>query len=496
MTLTIQEALPRAGGWIRALSIRRTAWLVGLAAAVSSMAFSWNPSYWGDEAASVLSAQRSLPSLFAMLGRVDAVHGLYYLFLHFWIRLVGISEFAVRFPSAIAVGIAAAGVVVLARQFASHRVALVAGLACIALPRFSYMGMEARSYALATAVAVWLTVLLVVLIRRQSTRWLHWAAYAALAALGVWLFLYLALLVVVHGIYVVLDRQSRPMIRRWAVWAAAGLLASAPVAILAVLERHQLSFLALRPLNANALLLSPWFGNIVVAVIGWLLILLATAAALRRRTRRQSRLTLLALLWLLVPGTILVAMTLAVVPIYSVRYLSFCAPAAALLIGLGVDALGRRYLRWIAVILLVASAASTYVYQRGEFAKDDGSDWRQVATFMGASATPGDGVYFDPTTKPSQRPRLSMHLYPDGYAGLIDVALRTPFDAGNWLWDTVVPLEQDYGALTPLHTLWVIDMTGSPAQTSVDQQRILEGDGFTLVNSTQLHRTTVYEYTR
>src|SRR3954447_13901286 len=40
---------------------------------------SWIPSFWGDEAASVMSAQRSMPSLLRMLGHVDAVHGAYYL---------------------------------------------------------------------------------------------------------------------------------------------------------------------------------------------------------------------------------------------------------------------------------------------------------------------------------------------------------------------------------------------------------------------------------
>jgi hypothetical protein len=55
-----------------------------------------NPSLWGDEAASILSAERPLPSLFRMLGNVDAVHGTYYLFLHFWIRVFRTSELSVR----------------------------------------------------------------------------------------------------------------------------------------------------------------------------------------------------------------------------------------------------------------------------------------------------------------------------------------------------------------------------------------------------------------
>ena len=73
--------------------------MIGLFAFVVSAAWSWQPSYWGDEAASVLSAQRSLPSLFGMLGNVDAVHGFYYVFLHFWIDEFGATEFATRLPN-------------------------------------------------------------------------------------------------------------------------------------------------------------------------------------------------------------------------------------------------------------------------------------------------------------------------------------------------------------------------------------------------------------
>ncbi|CAN5369026.1 glycosyltransferase family 39 protein [soil metagenome] len=478
------------------MSSPRTAGLVGVAAAVSSMAFSWNPSYWGDEAATVLSAQRSLPSLFEMLPRVDAVHGLYYVFMHFWIRLVGISEFAVRFPSAIAVGIAAAGTVVLAQQLASRRVAVIAGIACIVLPRFTYMGIEARSYAMATAVAVWLTMLLVVLVRSRSRNWLYWGGYALLAAFGSWLFLYLVLLLVAHGAWVLLDRQSRDLRSRWAAAAGVAVLASLPIALFAVAERNQVAFLSQQPLDFGKLTMLPWFGNPVVAIVAWALIVLAAVTAVRRRGLDQSRLTLLSVLWLLIPGAILVGMTLALIPIYSVRYLSFSTPAAALLIGLGADALRRRYLRWIAVGLLVASAALTWVSQRGEYGKDGGSDWRQVSEFMGTHATAGDGVYFDDTTKPSQRPRLAMHLYPAGFTGLVDFALDTPFDKGTWLWDSVYPLDHDYAALDSLHTIWVIDMTGGDAEKSGDQARILKDDGFRLATTTNLHRTTVYEYTR
>ena len=69
-----------------AASARRSA--LGTLATVVSLLGSWIPSLWGDEAASAMSAQRSIPSLFRMLGHVDAVHGTYYLGLHAWVQVL------------------------------------------------------------------------------------------------------------------------------------------------------------------------------------------------------------------------------------------------------------------------------------------------------------------------------------------------------------------------------------------------------------------------
>lgn len=78
--------------------------LIGSVATIVTAAGSWIPSLWGDEATSAMSSERSIPSLFRMLGSVDAVHDSYYLFLHFWIGACRSSPFSVRLPAAIAVG--------------------------------------------------------------------------------------------------------------------------------------------------------------------------------------------------------------------------------------------------------------------------------------------------------------------------------------------------------------------------------------------------------
>src|SRR3954451_20222029 len=93
--------------------------IVGVLAAAMSLGGAGRPSFWYDEAATIsASYSRSLLQLWRMLDNVDAVHGVYYLLMHGWFQIFPPTEFWSRAPSGLAVGAAAAGVAVLAGQFA------------------------------------------------------------------------------------------------------------------------------------------------------------------------------------------------------------------------------------------------------------------------------------------------------------------------------------------------------------------------------------------
>ena len=150
--------------------------IVGVLGAAVSLGGAGRPSFWYDEAATIsASYSRSLAQLWQMLSNVDAVHGLYYLLMHGWFHIFPPTEFWSRAPSGLAVGGAAAGVVVLGKQFSSRTVALSSGVLCAILPRATWAGIEARPYALSMMAAVWLTVLLVHATRRDNA-WV-WLSY-------------------------------------------------------------------------------------------------------------------------------------------------------------------------------------------------------------------------------------------------------------------------------------------------------------------------------
>lgn len=490
----------------------RTAVVLGAIGAVVSLAGSWNPSYWGDEAASVMSAERSLPSLFQMLGTVDAVHGTYYLLLHLWIQVFGTSELATRLPSALAIGLATMGTAVLARRLFTAEVAIVAALVFAVLPRVTYMGAEARSTAIATACAIWLTVLLLHVLRHAalpttSVRMRRglWAAYAALGAFGVYVFLYLVLLIPIHALAVWLwapKENRRPLWRSWLAATGIGILLAAPVVVYGLAQHDQISFIGRRPPpDLVTALVDQWFVSTPVAVLAWGLVALAlvTVFLFPGRLRglepavRPALVVLLA--WIIVPSSLLLIGTRLIAPMYTQRYLSFCTPALAIAIAIGIVCLGQRWLQATAVLLLVVVVAPIYLSQRTGFAKD-GSDWRQAAAVIAAHAHPGDAVIFDDSVRPSRLPRLALRLYPTAFNGLQDVTLATPFQQTGGLWDQTVPLASVTNELAGTNTVWLLENVGSTESVAGTSVHDLENLGFSAAVTTTVNRTTIIEMTR
>jgi mannosyltransferase len=197
-----------------------------------------------------------------------------------------------------------------------------------------------------------------------------------------------------------------------------------------------------------------------------------------------------------VPAVVLLLVSITLIPLYNIRYLTFCAPAAVLLIAVGVDALPRRWAPIAAIAALAVLATPSWLGGRGEFAKDSGSDWRQLSQFVATRAGVGGAVFFDDSTADHRRPRLASHLYSAEFAALTDVALETRFTERAGLWDTTLPLAAIGPRLTSFSRLLVVNLTGSPADKDGAQERTLRADGFRLVATTHLHRTTVYEYSR
>jgi mannosyltransferase len=508
--------------------ISRSRWLdpllLGLLAALISSLGSWIPSKWNDEAATQTAATRSLPQLWQMMHNIDAVHGLYYAFMHFWIIPFGTSNFALRAPSMIAVGVACAGVVVLGKRLGSRRIAICSALVFMILPRVTWMGMEARSYAFTALVAVWLTVVLLGIVGRGRSR--LWTVYAVLAGLGVMLNVYLALLVVAHGVALVISRRHHPQFRRlligWAIAAAAAAILASPIVRLVVGQTSQLPF---GPMTlsgvANTLLFEQYFTGatptlgrsvpippdtvwaaaaVALACCGWALMIAAVASRrIRATANKHSTLRLLTVTvpWIVLPFVLIIGFSLVVTPIYTARYFSFTTPAVALLMGTSIAAFSTRWKQIVAFAAIALLALPVFLSQRGPTSKND-TDWQQAAAVLQTYAKPGQDIYYGPIAAGS---KLSTSKVRDAYPAMLsklhDITLKATGTQNNTLWDSQWPLAHARGTLRTTSTLWVVlEHYGVPSPASTKQEKYIENNGLHLAKAWRGPSTDVLLFTR
>ncbi|TCB97681.1 hypothetical protein E0H26_12315 [Micromonospora zingiberis] len=362
---------------------------------------------WRDELATWSAAARPAGGLLRLAGTIDAATGPYYLLMHAWLTVAGDSVAALRLPSALAMTAAAGLIAVLGQRLWDARVGVLAGLLFAVLPATSRYGQEARPYALATALAVLSTLLLVDALRRPG--WVRWAAYAlATAALGLTHLIALTLLAA-HAVVVLgqggrrtppadaasrYSSAGRSPSRRAPLWCF--LLALVPVALvltpLALRARQQrsrqLDWVDLVRLGDLAALPG---GLTQSAAVGGLLVALATLGAgwLGRRAALPVACVLLPVLLLFAAGL--------VVPLWVPRYLVFVLPFGCLLAGAAL-ASAR-----LAVALVVVSLAGLLglpdqvaLRRTHEWPRTATVDYQGAAQLIAAGQRPGDAVVYSP----------------------------------------------------------------------------------------------------
>ncbi len=445
--------------------------IVGVLGAVVSLCCAGRPSFWYDEAATIsASYSRSVDQLWQMLGNVDVVEGLYYLLMHGWFDLFPPTEFWSRAPSGLAVGAAAAGVVVLGKQFVSRDSAVASGVVCAILPRATWAGIEARPYALSMMAAVWLTVLLVYATRRDNG-WV-WLCYGIVLTISVLLDVYLALLFIAHVVFIVVFQRRQTVRIRFAMASALACCVMTPFMIVAVGQAHQISWIG--PIGHRTIEdvtiqqyfeRSPPFALLSALVVAAAIVLWLRTSA--RLTDSARQLLTLAIAWLLIPTVLIVVWSTLVRPIYTPRYLAFTAPGLALVLGISVAAVASR--PWAVAALLglfVIVAAPNYVLaQRNPYAKY-GMDYSQVADLITAKAAPGDCLLVNDTVTFMPAPmRPLLAARPDAYRKLVDLTLWQRATDRNDVFDTNLIPEVVTKPLSRCRVVWIITQadTSMPA---------------------------------
>jgi mannosyltransferase len=420
------------------------------------------PSYWRDEAATLAAVQRPFGDMIRMLGNVDAVHGAYYVIAWAVAHVFGAGEFALRLPSAIAMTVAAVFVAATGRRMVSPAAGLAAGVLFAVVPDISLYGQDARSYAMVTMMA---TIASYVLVRAlgaghsHQRRW--WVIYGvSMALLGIFNIFGL-LLIAAHGVTIALrmtrsstGQSRRALLLRWLITSVCAVAISSPLIVFAWLQRGQLSWLTApgyAGLTSVTKLIGPPLMSLVVLAV-FLAGLIITIVKSPIRPAWLRTVPALCLPWLLLPAAILLIGS-AVTPVYNFRYILFCVPAAVLLAGAGIAALGR--VGAIAAVVLVAILSlNSQVFFRTP--GGHGDDIRQADALIQATAKPGDVVLY---TNPNAESFFA--AYPDGLGKLPNIQLsQLPLPSATLGGVNVNPA-QLRNRLAHASRLWIVEIDAS-----------------------------------
>jgi mannosyltransferase len=438
--------------------------IAALAAVVSGIGAS-RPSLWFDEGATIsASASRSLSQLWRLLGHIDAVHGLYYLLMHSWFALFPPTEFWSRVPSCLAVGAAAAGVVVFVKQFSSRCIAVCSGVVFAILPRVTWAGIEARPYAMEAAAAAWLTVLLVASVRRERP-WL-WLLYGLALMSSILLSVNLSLLVPVYAAVLAVLARGKSAVMWWAATSVAALGIMTPFMVFAHRQVWQVRWIS--TLRRNIVLdvvHRQYFDHSVAFAIlaGLVMVAAPVAAVLARRAGRGEpdsdtrRLLMVCAAWIVVPTAVTLVYSAIGEPVYYPRYLILTAPAMAVVLAVCVVTVARKPWAIAGVLILFAAAAfPNYLFtQRGPYAKE-GWDYSQVADVISHAAS-GDCLLVDNTVPWKPGPiRALLATRPAAFAPLADVGRGAEGPDRGALWDGHVAVWLTLPRLAKCATVWTI----------------------------------------
>jgi mannosyltransferase len=528
---TIAAAQPRASAApVRGRAARRRGltadWLVIAVPAATAFVVGGyeigGPSLWRDEAYTRDAIDRPAGQILAMLSHMDAVHGAYYLLMHVIAGAIGTSATALRFPSLCAMVVAAAFTAAAGRRAAALAPApggrtrvvpaltgLLSGMVFATAPYVTYYAQMARSYAIVT---MFVTIAGYLLLRAYPDgRWRWWPAYGAAVALA-GLFNFFALLIVpAHGLTLLLTngrgesggsdeshgsheshengKRGRRLGRlplRWLAASGAAVIVLVPLLRVCLHQQKQIGWLTKPDYGTLSILFRDFAGSRALILPFAVLALAGIAAACLADNWRPLNPAAVALPWLVVPPAVLIAASF-VKPVYNVRYVEFCLPALAILVGAGLTGLvrlawnselARLGLGWLPVALagvvtlgLAVMLIGPQAAIRQTAARPD--NLRLASAIVAAHERPGDVVFYIPGS--------DMHVlgtgYPAPFERLRDIALaRSPVASATLTGTEISSPALLASRFTDVSRVWVV--TGSSnyrfpvPSTPVDKEKM------------------------
>lgn len=342
---------------------------------------------------------------------------LYYAALRAWIGLNGDSETWMRLLSA-ACGIGSvAALYALGKRLFGFSVAIAATVILATNAFFVQHAQEARSYMMAALLTTLATYLFVRAVETDRGWWL----YAIAVALGIYAHFYVVLVPLAQVLSLAVRPRTPGLVKRVALSLVGAAVLTLPYWWVAVTRgSDQIYNNPTLDLSGIAEMISRFAGGagpLLAAVVA--LATLGTVVAAIQVARAKGRSDalwhlLLPLLVLAIPALGIFATALVDRP-PALRYLSFLAPALAIVVARGIATLRDRRLLVAGVVLIVALQT---IGLRRWYMDPQKEDWRAAVEQVEREGKPGDAVvlydadritlyeYYDRSTDPADGPTL------------------------------------------------------------------------------------------
>ncbi len=403
-------------------------------ALLSLLAFGWrvvglsSQSLWRDEVDSIRFASRPLAELLATFSRPGENGPLFFALLNPWLAALGTSEFSLRLQAVLPGVLAVPLTYVLARRLLAvagwgdpvgarmrhscpylDNVPLLAALFLAVNPYLVWYSQEGKMYGWLVALA--LATLLAFLAALRDGRWWRWLLYLALLAVAVLHHVWAILLIPICAIWLALLWPDYR--RRWLPFLLT--LAIPALPYFTLVGWWQLRLFTTPdfqtghpfvPLTTMATTLTTAFSLGVARTPTWwavagLVFLLLAGSVLggssmggpgSSYTWRRVRVSLMLLVWLLLPPLLLYLISLSK-PLYTDRYVIWIGPALLILLAQGVVALTKVW-RPLGMVALAAVLTAGLLAGWRQMQMPIKSDFRAAAAYVEARRQPGDVLLF------------------------------------------------------------------------------------------------------
>jgi len=381
-------------------------------------------SYWDDEIFSVVSA-RSWSGMFRIFREYENNMSLYLLILHGWMKLFGDGETATHALSLLFAALSLPVFYKLERFWFNKTSSLAATLLFASNPLFVFYAVESRSYSMLVFSCVLSTLVFVRLLRRPGFGLA--TLYGVCIAAGVYIHYFGILLLIVHALALTRSNLKLDSMRWFALSAVVFLICILPLALFPPLNKSQIDWITKPPARFLAYTIKDLFGGSLVA--GLLILCFAFTLWKGYRLKGQDLyLFRFALVWAVLPASLLFVFSWLVKPAYQTRFFVWCIPGAVFLTSLIFAwvpwSRWGKTLVWMLVLIFFIKGAGSGLQSKG-------SGYREAVKYLHANFHRGEIILTYPYFK-------SIHAgyYLEKYAGTDSsvrplVITRQPFLPGG-----------------------------------------------------------------